>query len=134
MGYNYSKLNKITDRLSVRLFLRWLANLVGLWLIFKAGLIDRNPGLVAIFFGALILALLNALLKPLLVVFTLPAIALTLGFFLIIINGLIFYIAGLVYSPLKVSSFWVAVLAGLVIGLVNYSLTLLLELKGNNDE
>lgn len=116
-----------------RLFLRWLANLIGLWLIFQSGLIDTKPSILAMAMGALILALLNGLLKPLLVILTLPAIALTLGFFLIIVNGLIFYLAGKIYSPLEAESFWVAILAGLVIGLVNYSLTLLLEMKGKSN-
>lgn len=118
----------------LRFSLRWLANFVALYLIFVSGLIKDMPSLYALALGALLLALLNGVLKPILVIFTLPAIALSLGFFLVIINGTIFYIAGLMYSPLRSDSFWVAILAGLVVGLVNYSLTLLLEAFEKNHE
>jgi putative membrane protein len=115
----------------IRFMFRWLANFLALLLIFVTGLLGNIPNTGALLAGALILALLNGILKPVVVIFTLPAIALSLGFFLIIINGAIFYIAGKIYSPLEASSFWVAILAGLVVGLVNYSLTLLLEAVSN---
>ena len=112
-----------------RFLLRWLANFVGLLLVIITGIISSEPSWWALLFGAFLLGLLNAVLKPLMVILTLPAIALSLGFFLIIINGTIFYIAGKLYSPLEADSFWSAILAGLVIGLVNYILALLLEVK-----
>ncbi len=112
-----------------RFLLRLLANFLGLWLIFASGILTNQPSWLTITAGSLILALLNAILKPLMVILTLPAIALSLGFFLIIINGTIFYIAGQLFAPLEADSFWAAILAGLVIGLVNYILTLLLEVK-----
>ena len=74
-----------------------------------------------------LLAILNALLKPLLILLTLPAVILTLGLFMIIINGLVVYIVSGLYEPLHITSFWAAVLAGIVIGLVNYLITALLE-------
>ncbi len=116
-----------------RFFLRWLANFIGIWLISVMGLIGNNSSVVGWIIGALLLGILNGLLKPLLVILTLPAIALTLGFFLIIINGIIFYIAGKLYSPLGTDSFWAAILAGIVIGLVNYIITILLEVNSCKD-
>jgi putative membrane protein len=116
-----------------RFFLRWLANFIGIWLISVMGLIGNNSSVVGWIIGALLLGILNGLLKPLLVILTLPAIALTLGFFLIIINGIIFYIAGKLYSPLGTDSFWAAILAGIVIGLVNYIITILLEVNSSKD-
>jgi putative membrane protein len=116
-----------------RFFLRWLANFIGIWLISVMGLISNNSSILGWVLGALLLGILNGLLKPLLIILTLPAIALTLGFFLIIINGLIFYIAGKLYSPLGTDSFWAAILAGIVIGLVNYIITILLEVNSSKD-
>lgn len=81
----------------------------------------------AIIIGGLILAIINIVLKPLLVVLSLPAILLTLGLFMIIINGLTVYIASRLYTPLEITSFWAAVFAGMVIGLVNYLVSAILE-------
>jgi len=116
-----------------RFILRWIANFIGIWFISIIGLISNNSSIWGWILGALLLGVLNGLLKPLLVILTLPAIALTLGFFLIIINGFIFFLAGKLYSPLGTDSFWSAILAGIVIGLVNYIITILLEVKSTKD-
>jgi uncharacterized membrane protein YvlD (DUF360 family) len=52
---------------------------------------------------------------------------LTLGLFMIIINGLTVYLVSRLYSPLHISNFWAAVFAGIVIGLVNYLVSAILE-------
>jgi putative membrane protein len=66
-------------------------------------------------------------LKPILIIFSLPAVILTLGLFIIIINGLTVFIVSKLYTPLHVTNFWAAVFAGMVIGLVNYLVTAILE-------
>lgn len=111
----------------LRLALRWLANILALIVIVYINLIPIRPSFWVLALGALVIAILNGLLKPILVIFTLPAITLSMGLFMVFINGLIFYLAGLIYSPLKTQSYWLALLAGLVVGLVNYILTLLID-------
>lgn len=78
--------------------------------------------------AGIILSIVNALIKPMVIILSLPALLLTVGLFSIIINGLMVYIAHLIYQPFQVSSFGVAVLAGLVIGLVNYIVTRVFDL------
>ena len=107
---------------------RWSANTVALWLSsLLFGLVDKDASITNLLVGGFILAILNAIIKPLLIIFTLPAIALTLGFFLIIINGVVVWLASLLYKPLNIDSFWAAVLVGIVIGLVNYIVTITAE-------
>ena len=77
--------------------------------------------------GGLILALANAIVKPLVILLSLPAIMLSLGLFTVIINGLMVAIASWLYEPLKVETFGAAVLTGVVIGLLNFVITKLLE-------
>lgn len=77
--------------------------------------------------AGLILAIVNIFLKPILIIFSLPAILFTLGLFMIIINGLTVFIASKLYEPLHITNFWAAVFAGIVIGLVNYLVTAILE-------
>jgi len=73
------------------------------------------------------LAIVNIFLKPILVIFSLPAILFSLGLFMIIINGLTVFIASKLYERLEITNFWAAVFAGMVIGLVNYLVTAILE-------
>ncbi len=77
--------------------------------------------------AGLVLAIINIVLKPILIIFSLPAIVLTLGLFVIIINGLTVFIASKLYTSLHITNFWAAMFAGMVIGLVNYLVTAILE-------
>ena len=108
---------------------RWLVCSLGLWI--AAGLlgssINYDSKLRVIIIAGLILAIVNVFIKPLLIIFSLPAILFSLGLFMIIINGLTVFIASKLYSPLHITNFWAAVFAGMVIGLVNYLVTAILE-------
>jgi putative membrane protein len=119
----------------ITLVFRWLVNCLGLWAAAELfNLVNYQQTWSVILVGGLLLALLNALIKPILIIFTLPAIALTLGLFLIIINGFIVYLVSLLYGPLQISSFWAALLVGIVIGLVNYIVTIVAEAITHNNE
>lgn len=112
-----------------RFLVRWLVCSLGLWI--AAGLlgsgITYQSGWRAVVFGGLVLALINTIIKPIIVLLSVPAILLTLGLFMIIVNGFTVYLASKLYHPLHVQNFWVAIFAGMVIGLVNYLVTAILE-------
>ena len=114
---------------------RWVTNAVALWICAQLfHLVDKQANILGFIIGGLILSILNAIVKPLLIIFTLPAITLTLGFFLILINGLVVYVTSLIYKPLHIDSFLAAVLVGIVIGLVNYIVTITAEAIGKRHE
>ncbi len=78
------------------------------------------PGVnVAGFTGAIIvaivLALLNAILKPILIILTLPITVVTLGLFLLVINALIILLADEFLDGFDVSGFWIALLFSLLL-------------------
>ncbi len=105
---------------------------LGLWI--AAGLLgssityDSKVGVIIV--AGLLLAIINTVIKPILIIFSLPAIVLTLGLFMILINGLTVFIASKLYEPLQITNFWAAVFAGMVIGLVNFLVSAILkELK-----
>ena len=108
---------------------RWLVCSLGLWI--AAGLlgssISYNNEFSVIVLAGLVLAIVNVFIKPVLVIFSLPAILFSLGLFMIVINGLTVFIASKLYSQLLITNFWAAVFAGMVIGLVNYLVTAILE-------
>ena len=112
----------------IRFIIRWLANCIGLLTAAHLfNLIDYQNRFSTIVIGGLLLSILNACIKPLLVILTLPAIALTLGIFMVVINGAIVYLVSIMYQPLHIVSFWAAILVGIVIGLVNYVITITAE-------
>lgn len=110
---------------------RWFVSSLGLWI--AAGLlgdsIDYEDRLRVIVISGLILALVNTLVKPIVVIFTLPAILFSLGLFMIVINGLMVLVASKLYDPLHVTNFWAAMVAGMIIGLVNYLVLTIVEDK-----
>jgi putative membrane protein len=112
-----------------RFLVRWLVCSLGLWI--AAGLlssgVDYGSGFHVVIVAGLILAIVNSILRPLIVILSLPAILFTLGLFMIIINGFMVFLVSKFYSQLEITSFWWAVLAGMIIGLVNYLVTAILE-------
>ena len=114
-----------------RFLIRWFVCGLGLWV--AAGLliqrITYDSRLVVIIVSGLILALVNTVIKPFVVILSLPAILFSLGLFMIVINGLMVMLVSKLYAPLQVTNFGAAMLAGMVIGLVNYLVTTILEEK-----
>jgi putative membrane protein len=112
-----------------RFIIRWFVCSLGLWIAagFLSESITYGNHLSAIVVAGFILAIVNIIIKPILVIFSLPAIILTLGLFMIVVNGLTVYLASKLYGPLHITSFWAAIFAGIVIGLVNYLVTTVLE-------
>ncbi len=114
--------------------LRWFVSSLGIWI--AAGLLDDSityeNKIRVIIISGLVLALLNTIIKPIVVFLSLPAILLTLGLFMIVINGLMVAIVSKLYGPLHVDNFGAAVLAGMIIGLVNYLVVTILEDDSTN--
>lgn len=112
-----------------RFLFRWFVSSLGLWI--AAGLLGssidyQSKGGVIIMAG-LVLAIVNTLVKPLVVLISLPALLVTLGLFMIVINGLMVLLASKLYGGLHVTNFGAAMLAGMVIGLVNYLVVAIVE-------
>jgi|SRR5665213_1807387 len=112
-----------------RFITRWIVCSLGLWIAagFLSNDITTENRVRDTVIAGLILALVNVVIKPILVVLSLPAIVITLGLFMIIINGLTVFLVSKLYDPLHITNFWAAVFAGMVIGLVNYLVTIILE-------
>lgn len=110
-------------------FVRWFVCSLGFWIaagLFQHSISYGNRISVIIIAGAL-LALLNMIIKPLLVLVSMPIMLITLGLFMIIVNGLTVYLVSILYAPLHIEHFWTAICTGIIIGLVNYLVTTILE-------
>lgn len=115
-----------------RFVVRWIVCGVGIWLaaaLVGPDNISFQNSATAVVISGLILAIVNTVIKPLVVFLSLPAVLLSLGIFMVIINGFMVSIASWLYSPFHVSSFVVAIIAGIVIGLVNFLVTAIIDDK-----
>lgn len=85
-----------------------------------------SAGLAAV----ILLALLNALVRPVLYLLTLPFIILTLGFFMVVINALLLQFVAFLVKGFVVEGFWPSVWGALLISLVSSLLNLLVSEQG----
>lgn len=107
----------ILSRIMLKLFARWFLLAAALLLVatLYPGLEVRGFG--AALMAALILGLLNAVVRPLLVVLTLPVTVVTLGLFLFVINALVFQFAAWMLDGLQVAGFGAALITSLLYSL-----------------
>ena len=113
--------------------LRLLLNSFGLWVfvkLFGTGYsgqeIDSSFGVFLL--AGLIFSIVNAVLKPVVVILSLPAILLTLGLFTLIVNGFMVYIS-LKLVPGLHMTFWYSILTGIVLSLINYIVSTTIEMR-----
>jgi putative membrane protein len=111
---------------AVRLLIVWLINAVALlavpWLITSIHI----DSFVAALFAALLLGLVNTVLRPLLVLLTLPVTILTLGLFIFVINGLLFMLVAAFVPGFHVAGLWSAMLGAVLYSVVSWLLSALL--------
>jgi putative membrane protein len=109
----------------VQLLVRWVVLALGVMLATKIvpGIAcDEGTTLVAV---VLLLSFFNAILKPLLVLFTLPFIVFTLGLGVLLINALLFLFVGELVQGFVVNGFWSALGGSLVVSLTNVLVSVL---------
>jgi putative membrane protein len=109
----------------LRLALVWLINAVALiavaYLMPSIGVSSFGAALVA----ALVLGLINAVVRPVLVLLTLPVTILTLGLFIFVLNGLLFWMVGSWLEGFAVGGFWAGVFGAILFSLVSWALSAL---------
>lgn len=103
---------------------RLLANGIAILIIsyLFPGLISVS-GFLSALTAAFLLALVNAVLRPILVFLTLPLTLLTLGLFLLVINGLMLWLVSALVPGFSVNGFWGALAGAFLISLVSWILT-----------
>ena len=109
----------------LRLALVWLINTVALiamaYLMPSISVASFEAALIA----ALVLGLVNAVVRPVLVLLTLPVTILTLGLFIFVLNGLLFWMVAEWLEGFHVAGFWAGVFGAIVFSLVSWLLSAL---------
>jgi putative membrane protein len=110
----------------MRLLLVWLINAAALFALPYVFPWVQVDTFWAALIAALVLGLINALIRPLLVLLTLPVTIITLGLFIFVINGLLFWWVGSFIDGFHVSGFWSGVFGAIVYSLISWLLSSLL--------
>ena len=111
----------------MKFILKWLCSALALLAVayLYSGVV------VTSFTGALIaaavLGVLNTIIRPLLVLLTLPVTVVTLGLFMFVINALMFWAAASLVSGLNVNGFWAALIGSLIYSLLQLAIEFVLE-------
>ena len=111
----------------MKFILKWLCSALALLAVayLYSGVV------VTSFTGALIaaavLGVLNTIIRPLLVLLTLPVTVVTLGLFMFVINALMFWAAASLVSGLNVNGFWAALIGSLIYSLLQLAIDFVLE-------
>jgi putative membrane protein len=87
-------------------------------------------GLVAALGAGLVFGLINAVVRPILVVLTLPLTLLTLGLFLFVLNGFCLWLTAALVKGFAVYGFWSAIFGALIVSVVSWVLTAFLSDRG----
>ncbi|HSD61016.1 MAG TPA: phage holin family protein [Burkholderiales bacterium] len=110
----------------MKLLLTWAINALALMALPYLFTSIRVESLGTALVAALLLGLLNTLVRPLLVLLTLPITVLTLGLFILVINALVFWFVGSFVKGFEVAGFWPAFWGAIVYSLVSWGASLLL--------
>jgi putative membrane protein len=113
----------------MRLLLTWLLNTAALLAVAYLMPSITVSGFLTALVAALILGLVNTFIRPLVVLLTLPATILTLGLFIFVINGLLFWFVGSFIEGFVVQGFWPAFVGSILYSVISWVLSALVMKK-----
>lgn len=113
---------------------RWVLNSFGLWIavrILGTGIenVEVTAGTSGFLLAGFIFSVINSVFKPLAVILSLPAILLTLGLFVVVVNGALVYVS-IALAPGISMSFFNSILTGIILSLINYIVSAAVEIRG----
>jgi putative membrane protein len=109
----------------MRLIIVWLLNTLALIAVAYLMPTITVSSFGAALIAALVLGLVNAIVRPVLVLLTLPVTVLTLGLFIFVLNGLLFWMVGAWLEGFHVGGFWAGVIGAIVFSIVSWLLSAL---------
>lgn len=110
--------------------LRTLVTAAAVW--FAAAIVPGMEvhGILAILGAGLVLGLVNAVVRPIMILLTLPFTIVTLGLFLLVVNGLCLWLASALVKGFEISGFWSALFGSIIVSLVGGLLSAFVSDRG----
>lgn len=113
----------------MRLLATWLINALALlalpYLMHSVSINSFTTALLV----AVVLGFVNAILRPILIILTLPVTVVSLGLFVLVLNGLLFWMVATMFTGFHVAGFWSAFLAAILYSVISWTLSTLLFKK-----
>lgn len=118
--------------------IRWVLSSFGLWVAVRLfggenENVDQFASVMGYLVAGLIFSIINSVLKPVLVILALPAILVTLGLFMLVVNGILVYIS-VALAPGLSMGFFDSILTGIILSLINYIVSAAFELRSDNTQ
>jgi putative membrane protein len=113
----------------MRLLIVWLLNAGALLAVAYLVPAIHVESFFSALIAALVLGLVNAVMRPLLILLTLPVTLLSLGLFILVINGLLFWLVGSILAGFVVDGFWPGFFGAIVYSIVSWTLNALLKTR-----
>ncbi|HXU99129.1 MAG TPA: phage holin family protein [Caulobacteraceae bacterium] len=111
----------------VRFILHALAAALGFWVASRVVPGVHVDGRLALIEGGLLLGVLNALVRPILVLLTLPLTILTLGLFLLVVNGITVWLVTVFIHRIHIHGAWHTILTALVISITSWAASIVIN-------
>ena len=102
---------------------RWLATTIAVAVAEQLLTNMYADGWLSLIVAALLLGVINAIIRPVLLVLSLPFILVTLGLFILVVNAFMLWIVGKIVPGFHVDGFWTAFFGSIIIGIVNWALS-----------
>jgi putative membrane protein len=102
-----------------RWLVRWVLNIIGILLTASIYTSGFHVTVLGAIFGSVILGLVNAVIRPVILILTLPVNLLTLGLFTLVVNGFMLWLVSLVVQGFALQSFGAAIIAALILMIIS---------------
>lgn len=109
----------------MRLIVTWIINAIALLALPYLMHSVRIDSFMTALLVAIVLGFVNAVLRPVLLVLTLPVTVFSLGLFVFVLNGLLFWMVATMFSGFHIAGFWSAVFAAILYSIISWALSTL---------
>ncbi|MFY9779011.1 MAG: phage holin family protein [Candidatus Baltobacteraceae bacterium] len=97
-----------------------ILNALALWVVTRFNIGVHADSVTALLVAAIVFGVVNAIVRPLLLLFSLPFIIVTLGLFVFIVNGLTLWLVGALVPGFHVDGLWAGVVGSILLGIVSW--------------
>jgi putative membrane protein len=104
----------------MRLVISFLLNALALWIVTLVYHGVHYDSYTALAIAAIVLGIVNAIVRPILLLLTLPAVILTLGLFIFVINGVALWLVGALVPGFHVDGLWAGIIGAILLGIVSW--------------
>ena len=108
----------------MKFFIRWLISAITFIIVAYLFASFQFDSFTAVLIAAIVLGIINAIIRPIVLILTLPINIVTLGLFTLVINAFMLWIVHLIVPGFEIAGFWAAIWGGIIFWIVNWFISL----------